>query len=88
MAKLMRLLVLLISGCRSMDSAAKPIMLPPASTLTAIEVTPNFGEQRTTFVITNSDQIERFVAFVNSRNSGWSRPWHTFPAGMYDVVAK
>jgi hypothetical protein len=88
MARLMLLLVLLLPGCRSMDSAAKPVTLPAASKITAIEVTPNFGEDRTTSVITRPDQIEHFVAFVNSRNSGWSHPWHTFPAGSYNIVAK
>jgi hypothetical protein len=88
MTRLILLLGLLLPGCRSLDSAAKPVTLPPASTITAIEVTPNSGEDRTTSVITSRDQIERFVAFVNSRGNGWSHPWHTFPGGMYDVVAK
>jgi hypothetical protein len=81
-------MVFMMSGCRTMDSAAKPVTLPSASAITAIEVTPNSGDSRITTVIENPDQIERFVTFVNSRSSGWKRRWDTFPAGMYTVVAK
>ena len=71
-----------------MDTAAKPITLPPTSKITAIEVTPNLGDSRPTSVITDEDQIDRFVEFVNSRQDGWRQPWDTFPAGRWTVSVK
>jgi hypothetical protein len=86
---LMLLMLLLgASGCRSMDSAAKPIVLPPASIITAIEVRPNHGQERAAVAITDRESIGRFVEFVNSRPDGWKQPWDTFPSGMYTVTVK
>jgi len=82
------LAVAVLAGCQAMDSPAEPILLPPSAEISSIEVTPNFGQVRSTRTITDDRDVEKFVTFVNSRKSGWKVPWHTFPGGEYTVVAK
>ena len=86
--RLMLLALIGASGCRWMDSPAKPVVLPPASNITSIEVTTNDFGLGAAAVITDRNKIDRFVNFVNSRQDRWKKPWDTFPAGMYTVVVK
>lgn len=76
------------AGCRSMDSAVEPVVLPPAAEITAIKVTPNSGARRETVAVVDSARIGEFVAFVNSRQDGWRYPRDTFPGGTHTVSVK
>ena len=62
-ARMLSLIVVILAGCKSMDSRAQPVTLPPSVGISSIEVTPNSGEQRPTKVITRQSEIATFVAF-------------------------
>jgi hypothetical protein len=81
-------LLLLLPGCFFADKPAQPVTLPDKMQVDAIEIRPNFGEDRTERRIVEREKIDRFVKFINERDSGWKKPWDTFPSGRYTVVAK
>src|SRR5262245_36923725 len=71
-------IAVVVSGCRPFDSAAPAVVLPPATEIDAIEVTPNFGDTRTSHRITDQRRIRQFAEYINERSDGWLRPSDTF----------
>lgn len=88
MARMPILLMLaVLAGCASLSSSAPPVTLPTAPRAERITVVPrNCGERKDRWItITDRSKIDRFVAFVNERQDGWTRPWDTFPTPEYTV---
>lgn len=87
----MRWLVLacgLLMGCRSAGAPPPAVSLPTPVEITAIEVTPNRGDDRSTKVINEPQRIADFVAFINERGDNWQVPPYTFPSGDFSVAVK
>jgi hypothetical protein len=78
----------LLVGCRSTGTPPPPVSLPAAAEITAIEVTPIRGDDRSTKVVHEPQRIADFVAFINERGDNWQVPPSTFPSGDYTVAVK
>jgi hypothetical protein len=78
----------LVFGCRSAGAPPPPVSIPITSEITAIEVTPNRGDDRATKVIDEPQRIADFVAFINERGDNWQVPPTTFPSGEFTVAVK
>jgi hypothetical protein len=82
------LLVMLLSGGVLADRRARPIRLPQKLHVDSIEIgQKNRGENRSSSRrIVEREEIDRFVKFINERDSGWVTRVQTNPSSEYSIA--
>jgi hypothetical protein len=88
------LVVICLSGGQCEELSDKPgqkAYIPPAEKVTRIEVVAPAREgdilppDHAVATIKDRKAIQKIIKALNSLNSGWRRPWDTFPCSQYTI---
>ena len=75
------LAVVLVASIASAQPGAPPLPIPAPTDVAYIALSSGTNET----VIRDAKVIAQFVAFMNSRNTDWRKPWDTFPTPEWTI---
>ena len=83
------LAAVLISATLSCSLPASKLTIPePVSVKQIVFSWSNSAPDGQEVVVTDPKTIERFMVFLQARNSGWEKPWDTFPTPTCTISLK